>query len=118
MTQPLVWIAEDDRELGELMVHIMQLNEVRVELIVDGQMVLDRLDNHQPDLLILDMHLPRLSGLDVLRTIRANPHWAQVKVALVSADAIRMEQAKDLADYLLVKPMSLDQVNTLIATLR
>ncbi len=60
---------------------------VRLLSAMQGFLGLDLADLHQPDWILLDLHLPDVSGEEVLRRLRANPRTAQIPVTILSADA-------------------------------
>lgn len=80
----------------------------------DGRSALDWLAEHVPALIIMDLNLPLISGVEVLRTVREDPRLAQVPVIIVSANPHMAGPIEDLADVVLQKPISYDQLRTLI----
>jgi CheY-like chemotaxis protein len=70
-----------------------------------------------PDLILLDLHLPGMSGSEVLRELRARPATAAVPVAVLSADAspevIRQMRARGVVSYL-TKPLDLAELGQLL----
>jgi CheY-like chemotaxis protein len=78
---------------------------------VDGEEAVRLAIEHRPDLVLLDLHLPDISGDEVLRRLRADPRTAAIPVVVVSADATpasveRLQQAG--ADAYLTKPLDVD----------
>jgi PAS domain S-box-containing protein len=85
----------------------------QVELIsaIQGALGLDLARKHQPDLIILDLHLPDMSGLEVLRRLKAEPATSAIRVIVLSADASRgrSREAHELgAQAYLTKPLDVD----------
>lgn len=79
----------------------------------DGATALERLNSFQPDILILDVMMPGLSGLDLCRQIKANPTLAQIKVILSSGRASLAERAEGLAagaDAYITKPFTEEEL--------
>jgi two-component system, sensor histidine kinase and response regulator len=73
-----------------------------------GQRALDRLDRFHPDLILLDVMMPDLDGIEVCRRIRALPKWQSVPIILVTALTDRAELARCMstgADDFLIKPI-------------
>ena len=71
-----------------------------------------------PDLILMDMHLPRASGLDALRALRSHPRTAGIPVVAVSADAVPENIQTALAagfDQYLTKPIDFRQLDLLLA---
>jgi CheY-like chemotaxis protein len=73
-----------------------------------GQRALDRLDRFQPDLILLDVMMPNLDGVEVCRQIRNLPKWQAVPIILVTALSDKAELARCMstgADDFLIKPI-------------
>src|SRR5262245_884526 len=66
-----VLIAEDDVKQAELIRRYLERDGHLVDVVHDGRAVLDQVGRHAPDLLVLDVMMPRLNGLDVCRILRA-----------------------------------------------
>ncbi len=99
MKNKLILVVEDNPDHLELTVLTLEEHRVDAEIAVaqDGAGALDFLfgkgaysgrdTQKQPDLVLLDMRLPKLSGLDVLRSIRANPLTAMVPVVMLTSSS-------------------------------
>jgi CheY-like chemotaxis protein len=90
---------------------------LRLRSAKSGQMGLDLARREVPDLLLLDLHLPDMSGEEILWQLRADPATAGVAVAILSAEAspdvIRRMRARGVTAYL-TKPLDLGEVGRLI----
>ena len=64
-------LAEDERALSNVLVTILKHNNYSVDAVYNGQEALDYLDTEMYDALILDIMMPKIDGLTVLKTIRA-----------------------------------------------
>jgi CheY-like chemotaxis protein len=85
---------------------------VRLLTATHGQPVHDLARQHQPDLILLDQHLPDLAGEEVLRRLQADPDTAAVPVVVVSADATAGQTKRLLAagaSQYLTKPLDVTQ---------
>ena len=71
MTATPIIILEDDKELGEAFAEIFELEGYAVTLLRDGKTIMERLKEHRPSILILDLHLPKVSGLDILPALKS-----------------------------------------------
>ena len=108
MSNKLILVVEDNPDHLELTVLTLKEHGVTAEIVVacDGAGALDflfgrgeyagRNTKHQPNLVLLDMRLPKLSGLDVLRSIRAEPLTAMVPVVMLTSSS---EQSDMAASY-------------------
>lgn len=114
MTERVALVIEDDEAIAWFMGIALRDTPYVVEMIRDGQAALDRLAQDKPALVILDLNLPYVSGVEVLRTIRQDPRLADLIVIVVSANPHMAGPIDDLADVVLQKPVSYDQIHTLI----
>lgn len=110
MQQPSAIIVEDDAILGGIFAAVLEASGLTVELIGDGADAIERICARRPDLLILDLHLPHTSGLDILRCVRADADTARTRVVVVSADANMAHAAGAEADIVLLKPVTKQQI--------
>ena len=76
-------LAEDEEELSQALAAVLRHNNYSVDTVYDGQEALDYLEGQEYDGAILDIMMPKMSGLEVLRTTRA--HKNQVPVLLLTA---------------------------------
>lgn len=108
--QQFVLIIEDAPEIAEIFSEILQSQGLTTQIVSDGAVALQILKMRTPSLILLDMHLPNVSGRDVLVEIRANPDLAKTKVIAVTADALIATSIEDMADLVLIKPVSYSQI--------
>jgi len=81
--QPVILVAEDDPDLQSLLRHALESDGYAVYIAADGQEALDQYDALSPDLLVLDIMMPRLSGFEVLRELRGDDACRQDVPVLV-----------------------------------
>jgi DNA-binding response OmpR family regulator len=110
--RPRVLVVDDEAPLRELIV--VTLGEAfECEEAPDGETALAMVEKSPPDLVFLDVMLPGLSGIDVLRRMRSNPAFSDVAVVVVSAWQGPQDIAAALesgADGFLEKPFRLDEL--------
>ena len=107
VTNKRVLIAEDDKELRTIFARIFSRREFDVHLAADGKETLAALEQMLPDILILDVNMPYISGLDVLAYIRANHNMENLKVIVVTGNATANQSPEaSLADLFLIKPVN------------
>lgn len=116
-SNPLAVIIEDDPDLAVLFELTLRGANYETEIIQDGEAALQRLAVVIPDVVILDLHLPFISGVDVLKQIRADQRLARTKVIIATADLYRAEALRAQADFILIKPVSLIRLRDLVANL-
>ncbi len=108
MTPPLVLIAEDLESHRTLLDLVLASEGYELAMVEDGKEALEWLQTHTPDLVILDVNMPLLSGLEVAERIRRVTRLREVKVILLTAlrDAATREGARlAKADALIMKPL-------------
>ena len=118
MTNPLALIIEDDEKLSTIFVQALKLAEFETEVVQDGNKALKRLIEIIPALVILDLHLPGVSGKDILRQIRGDNRLKETKIILASADATMAQDLEKEADLVLIKPISFIQLRDLASRFR
>lgn len=113
-----ILLVEDDPLLASgLQVALKQANYL-VEHVPDGHMALSALDSHGFDLVILDLGLPSVDGIEVLRTFRARRDHTPVLILSARDSAAHRVQGLDLgADDYLIKPFDLDELKARLRVL-
>jgi CheY-like chemotaxis protein len=112
MARPFVLIVEDDPKLREI-VRLTLEADFNLEFCTDGQTALERLKNVIPQIVVLDLNLPGLSGREVLAYIRSETRLARTQVVLTTADNRQAETLNNEADIVLLKPVSPAQLREL-----
>ena len=113
---PTVLIVDDEQHIRLLIEQTLEeLEDDGVELLtaVDGQQALDVVANQPPDLVFLDVSMPKMDGFEVARTIKADPAMAGTTVILLTArgQAVDREQGLEAgADEYLTKPFDPDDL--------
>ena len=85
MNERTVLIIEDEEDAAELFAEMMRVSGFRVVKITTSAPAMDVLTKEKPDLVILDIMMPDISGLDVLRQMRGDPTLTHIPVVVVSA---------------------------------
>lgn len=107
---PNILIVEDDFELSQIFAEILESVGMATEICRDGQAALDRLTFFTPNVVILDLHIPRLSGAALLDWMRRQERLKGTRIVLISADAQMLPLLEDQADLALIKPVTVDQI--------
>lgn len=81
-----ILIVDDDPVIRTLVTEYLAHYGHSVEVVDSGQHCLDKLQETSPDILILDMMMPDMSGTEVLERLRADPRTAKLPVIMLSAD--------------------------------
>src|SRR5689334_21602869 len=79
-----ILLVEDDSFIVDIYAKQFKKEGYHVDVALDGAAALEKIKNSKPDLLILDLLLPKIEGWEVLRHVRANPLTKDVKVIVIS----------------------------------
>jgi len=104
-----VLVVEDEPHIVESLSFLMKQAGFEVAVARDGAAAIRVIESRPPDLVLLDVMLPRRDGFDVCQTIRANPDWNGVRIVILSAKGREQERRKGLelgADDYVTKPFS------------
>ncbi len=113
-----VLIADDEPNIVRSLQFLMTKAGYDVRVARDGEQVLEEIAKAQPDLVLLDVMMPKRDGFDLCQTIRANPAWAGVRVIMLTAKGRDIEREKGLAmgaDDYITKPFSTKDVVAQVA---
>jgi DNA-binding response OmpR family regulator len=113
-----VLVVEDDRDIAELVGRYLEKSGFVVEMLSSGRDALTVIRERPPDLLVLDLMLPEVDGLDICRIVRAHERTAGIPIIMLTARAEESERIVGLelgADDYLAKPFS---PNELVARVR
>jgi DNA-binding response OmpR family regulator len=108
-----ILIADDEPNIVISLEYLLEQAGYRVLIARDGQEALDNLQREQPDLVLLDVMMPRLSGYDVCQKIRENPAWRHIRIVMLTAKGREVEVHKGLAlgaDTYITKPFSTQEL--------
>jgi DNA-binding response OmpR family regulator len=114
---PLVLCADDDRDILALLALRLERAGFRVAQAVDGEQALRLARDLRPDVVVLDVMMPRMSGTDVLSALRADTELAGTRVVLLSARAQEEDVERGLeagADAYLAKPFQASELIDLV----
>jgi two-component system, cell cycle response regulator DivK len=103
-------IVEDDKDISFIFAEALRTLGFEVEVIADGGKGLSRLAEVAPHLLILDMHLPHISGINLLRQIHTEPRLMPTRVIVATADPVLKEELEGQADRVFLKPVSFNML--------
>ena len=115
MNKTLILVVEDDRSIQNLMTATLKAHDYRYIIAANGETAVMEAASHNPDIILLDLGLPDIDGMEVIRKIRS---WSNVPIIIISArseDADKVEALDAGADDYLTKPFSVEE---LLARLR
>jgi len=102
-----ILIVDDDVDLLDLFGIALKRLQCQIIKAAGGKQALETLKNTTPNLILLDVAMPAVTGLDVLREVRSNPRFAQTKVVLLTAVPIMVDPTSaSLVSRILIKPIT------------
>lgn len=104
-----ILIADDEPNIVLSLEFLMKREGFEVQVAADGEAALQAIAAQVPDLILLDIMLPKKDGFDVCQQIRANPQWQAIKVVMLTAKGRDTEVSKGIAlgaDAYMTKPFS------------
>lgn len=104
-----VLIVEDDRQLRDLYKDALAGSRYRVSAVADGLSALSAIDRDAPDVVILDLGLPRVSGWDVYRDLRSRAATRTLPIIIATGNDLRDIEPRDIA-AVLQKPIDLAEL--------
>ena len=109
MANKRVLIVDDERNIVTALEFLLQRNGYEVRVAATGEEALAQLDAFKPDLVLLDVMMPKVSGYEVCQRVRSRPEWRDIKVVMLSAKGREVEVSKGMslgADLYVTKPFS------------
>lgn len=106
-------VVDDDPSLGTLFATILREVGITTDTLTDGTQTLTKMAERVPDLVTLDLQMPRTSGIDILREIRADARFANTRVMVITASSQTSynPDIQEMADLVLLKPVTFEQVS-------
>ena len=115
MNKPLILVVEDDPPVRNLITTTLRNNDYRYLVAANGETALLEVSSHNPEIVLLDLGLPDMDGVEIIRKIRT---WSNLPIIVISArseDTDKIEALDAGADDYLTKPFSVEE---LLARLR
>ncbi|MBD2299277.1 response regulator [Nostoc sp. FACHB-87] len=108
-TQPTILVIDDEPDNFDVVETLLDGENYQLHYSPDGQQALSRLDNFQPDLILLDVMMPDMDGMEVCKRIKSQPKWQAVPIIMVTALTAKEDLARCLAtgaDDFISKPVN------------
>ncbi len=107
---PLAYVIEDDKNLSTAFAQAVLDASYDTVVIRNGLEALARLKDQVPATIVLDLHIPGVTGLELLIYLRSNERFNAVKVIVTTADDRKAQELNELADIILIKPVGYKQL--------
>lgn len=117
-SNPLALIIDDDYDARIIFAKALEEAGYQTEIVQDGGAALSRLGDVVPTLVVLDLHLPKASGKEVLERLRSDERLLSTRVILATADALIAESLREEVDAVLLKPIDFAHLRDLSAEYR
>jgi DNA-binding response OmpR family regulator len=118
-----VLIADDEQNIVISLEFLLKREGFEVLVAGDGEAALQMVAEHHPDLVLLDVMMPKRNGYEVCQRMRERPEWRGIKIIMLSAKGRDVEVSKGVslgADLYVTKPFSnaelVAQINALLAS--
>jgi two-component system phosphate regulon response regulator PhoB len=111
--KPSLLVVEDEESLATLLQYNLDKEGFRVAVATDGEEALLVIDEGPPDLVVLDWMLPKVSGVEVCRRLRARPETRNLPIIILTARGEESDRIRGLdtgADDYIVKPFSMSEL--------
>lgn len=106
-------IIEDDTKLADFFSEALQAVDIESERVYDGQLALDRLAESNPQIILLDLHLPHISGLKIVEQVRSSNHLKNTRIIVTTGDPRLADEVREKVDLVLDKPVGFEQLGLL-----
>jgi two-component system, cell cycle response regulator DivK len=103
-----VLIVDDNATNLKLVAYLMKANGYTVDTALDAESAIEAIRNHHPDVILMDIQLPGIDGLELTRRLKADPATRDIVIVAVTAYAMKGDQAKAQAagcDDYITKPI-------------
>ena len=108
-----ILVVDDEPSILLSLEFLMEQEGYDVNSATDGDEALQAIHEQLPDLILLDVMMPKRDGFEVCQTIRANPEWKEVKIIILTAKGREVDQEKGLAlgaDDYITKPFATQEL--------
>lgn len=104
-----ILVVDDEPNIVLSLEFLMEKQGYAVRSAYDGEQALEAISESPPDLILLDINMPKLNGYEVCAAVRANPEWNDVRILILTAKGRDVEREKGMAmgaDEYVTKPFS------------
>jgi CheY-like chemotaxis protein len=109
-----IWIIDDDEEMGRAVGLMLKLLDCETTLFLSARTAVQSLlTGKQPHLMIVDVNMPEISGLDLIEFLRRRPEWKEMPIVMLSSETADTMVDKALrfgADSYITKPVTLEEL--------
>lgn len=114
MGKPFALIVEDDRDIVALFRHVLDMAGYQTHIVLNGKDAMEQLSMSTPDIVLLDLNLPGVSGGEILVRMKTDGRLKSVPVVVITAHAHLVETLTEKPQLVLIKPVNVEQMTNLI----
>ena len=114
ITAPKILIVEDNQDNRELIVKALRINGYKLIEAVDGEEAIEKAKGERPDLILMDLFIPKIDGYEVTRRLKGNDEFKNIPVIACTAHAMKGDMEDALAagcDGYIPKPIDVRQLS-------
>lgn len=114
MSDPTILVAEDERDIRELIVITLQLGGFNVVDVPNGEEAVKKAEEINPDLILMDVRMPKMTGYEACKALKANDKTRDIPVVFLSAKGQEAEVSTGLelgAEEYFLKPFAPDELS-------
>jgi len=108
-----ILVVEDNQDNRELVVKVLKINGYQVIEAVDGEEAIEKTKNENPDLILMDLFIPKIDGYEVTRRLKSNIDLKSIPIIALTAHAMKGDMEKALAagcDGYIPKPIDVREL--------
>ncbi len=110
-----IWLVDDDEEMLRAMDLMLRMLKFETRFFIHARPTAEALlAGEKPDIILLDINMPEVSGMDVLEFVRRNEKWNKIPIVMLSTEAadVTVDQAMNLgADGYVTKPVMIEELD-------
>jgi two-component system alkaline phosphatase synthesis response regulator PhoP len=114
MSEPMILVAEDERDIRELIVFTLQISGFNVVQVPNGEEAVKKATEIKPDLILLDVRMPKMTGYEACKALKAQKSTRDIPVVFLSAKGQEAEINTGLelgAEEYFLKPFAPDELS-------
>jgi len=109
-----IWIVDDDEEMTKAIRMMLELLDCQATGFLNARAAAQALlTGQRPDLMLLDINMPEVTGLDLLEFLRRRPEWKELPIVMLSSEAadVTVDRALEMgADGYVMKPVTIEEI--------
>jgi CheY-like chemotaxis protein len=108
-----ILLVEDDEAIRKSVIDLFEISNYHVKAVVNGRLAVEQLAQFTPDIVVTDIMMPEMDGVELLTEIKRNPRWKDIPVIMLTAKVMvndRLEALSLGADGYIAKPFRIEEL--------